>query len=52
MSFHYPTVNYKILLHFRLKRGEPPLKTGKDPLECLARRMSYIGFLALVASVI
>ena len=26
MSFHYPTVNYQIPLHFRLKRGEPPLK--------------------------
>ena len=25
MSFHYPTVNYQIPLHFRLKRGEPPL---------------------------
>ena len=27
MSFHYATVNYQIPLHFRLKRGEPPLKT-------------------------
>ena len=26
MSFHYPTVNYQIPLHFRLKRGEPSLK--------------------------
>ena len=25
MSFHYPTVNYQIPFHFRLKRGEPPL---------------------------
>ena len=27
------------------------IKTGKDPLEFLTRRMSYIGFLALLASV-
>ena len=26
MSFHYATVNYQIPLHFRLKRGEPPLE--------------------------
>ena len=30
MSFHYPTVNYQIPLHFRLKRGEPPLKRNKE----------------------
>ena len=29
MSFHYPTVNYQIPLHFWLKRGEPPLKLNK-----------------------
>ena len=30
MSFHYPTVNYQIPLHFRLKRGEPPLKSDRQ----------------------
>ena len=30
MSFHYPTVNYQIPLHFRLKRGEPPLNDEKQ----------------------
>ena len=33
MSFHYPTVNYQILLHFRLKRGEPPLKPKLIPTQ-------------------
>ena len=30
MAFHYPTVNYQIPLHFRLKRGEPPLNPKEN----------------------
>ena len=38
MSFHYPRVNYQIPLHFRLKRGEPPLKSSTGPVLSAARR--------------
>ena len=46
MSFHYPTVNYQIPLHFGLKRGEPPLKLSDLP-GCLTKFLITIGKLVL-----
>ena len=46
----FKDINLRIVSRSELKLNTF-IKAGKDPLEFLTRRMPYIGFLALVASV-